>query len=126
MTSANDELPRDEGDEVDAGSEETLGRDEVRLVSLRTGEDGRPRQALVLLGRDGKPRGYLNRCKHLPIPLDTARGTFLTRDGRYLMCKTHGAIFQRDDGLCIGGPCEGASLDRVEVVQRDGRLWVRD
>lgn len=71
---------------------------------------GRPREALVLLDEDGRVRAYLNRCEHLPIPLDAGSREFLSRDGAHLMCGTHGALFRRDDGFCVAGPCAGRSL----------------
>ena len=41
----------------------------------------------------GKIYGYLNRCAHVPIELDWAEGEFFESSGLYLMCSTHGAIY---------------------------------
>ena len=59
---------------------------QVQVVALPRGEDKRPREALVLLGSDGEPRAYLNRCRHLPIPIDGGSRNFLTEDGEHLLC----------------------------------------
>lgn len=101
-----------------------LGFDEVRPVTLPRGKDGRPREALVLLGRDGEPRAYLNRCRHLPIPIDGGSKRYLTEDGEYLLCGTHGALYRRDDGVCIAGPCLHLSLERLTVLEENGVLYL--
>ena len=41
---------------------------------------------------------------------------------RYLVCSTHGAMFEPGTGYCVAGPCRGASLERVEVRESDGRV----
>ena len=40
---------------------------------------------------------------------------FLTPDRSLILCSSHGALFTRDEGLCIAGPCPGQSLRRVPV-----------
>ena len=80
---------------------------------------------------DGKPFGYLNRCAHVPMELDWVEGQFFESSGFYLMCATHGAIYEPDTGKCVGGPCRGARLRAVEVEERDtpeGRavFWLAD
>jgi nitrite reductase/ring-hydroxylating ferredoxin subunit len=68
---------------------------------------------------DGKPHGYLNRCAHVPMELDWNEGQFFESSGLYLMCATHGAIYEPDTGKCVGGPCRGARLRPVTVEERD-------
>ncbi|KNH09180.1 Ferredoxin, 2Fe-2S [Candidatus Burkholderia brachyanthoides] len=83
---------------------------------------------------DGKPYGYLNRCAHVPMELDWVEGQFFESSGLYLMClmcATHGAIYEPDTGKCVGGPCRGARLRQIEVVEREtpeGRavFWLPD
>lgn len=98
----------------------------VKAVALSNDEDGKPREALVLLGDDGQPKAYLNRCKHLPVPIDAGSREFLTEDSMYLLCSTHGALYHRDDGMCVMGPCEDEALESLPVVEEDGELYVRD
>lgn len=98
--------------------------DDVRAVTLPRGSDGRPREALVLRGADGEPRAYLNRCRHLPVPIDGGSKQYLTRGGEYLICGTHGALFRRDDGMCIAGPCLNLALETVQVLEENGMLYV--
>lgn len=95
----------------------------VRVVSLQRDEHGRPREALVLLDERGEVRAYLNRCEHLPIPLDGGSREFLSEDGSHLRCGTHGALFRREDGLCVVGPCKDESLLSLPIrIGDDG--WV--
>jgi len=96
----------------------------VTPIQLPRGDDRRPREALVMLGSDGEPRAYLNRCRHLPVPIDGGSKQYLTKGGEYLLCGTHGALFRRDDGMCIAGPCLNLALERVTLVEESGLLYL--
>lgn len=67
--------------------------------------------------------GYLNRCAHVPIELDWAEGEFFEGSGLYLMCATHGAIYEPDSGRCAGGPCRGGRLHPITVAEQDGEIF---
>jgi len=95
-------------------------------VPLAPDAEGRPREAIVLRDGRGVPRAYVNLCKHLPIPLDAGSRDFIAVDGTHLLCGTHGALYRREDGLCVDGPCEGESLDALELVDDDGQLVLLD
>jgi nitrite reductase/ring-hydroxylating ferredoxin subunit len=110
--------------QVRVGALNEIRAGEVLVVALPRGEDRRPREALVLLGSDGEPRAYLNRCRHLPIPLDAGSREFLTHDGEHLLCGTHGALYQRDDGVCVAGPCLHLALDKITIVEENGVLYL--
>ena len=92
---------------------DTLERGEVRIAPLPRPKQGPPREALVLRDHAGELRVYLNRCQHLPIPLDGGSRRFLSADGSHLECGTHGALYRLDNGHCVDGPCEGESLERI-------------
>ena len=96
----------------------------VLPCALPPGSDRRPREALLLLGSDGEPRAYLNRCRHLPIPIDSGSRQFLTKDGKHLLCGTHGALYQLDDGMCVAGPCLHLTLERLPIEIDQGELFV--
>jgi nitrite reductase/ring-hydroxylating ferredoxin subunit len=68
-----------------------------------------------LINDRGSFHAYVNRCRHMPTPLDFIRDQFVSEDGRYLMCYTHGALYERGTGLCVSGPCQGESLYRLPV-----------
>ena len=72
---------------------------------------------------DGKVYGYLNRCAHVPIELDWAEGEFFESSGLYIMCSTHGAIYTPESGRCVGGPCRGAALRVIKVVEQEGQVY---
>jgi nitrite reductase/ring-hydroxylating ferredoxin subunit len=67
--------------------------------------------------------GYLNRCAHVPIELDWNEGQFFESSGLYLMCATHGAIYDPETGRCAGGPCRGGRLRPLSVLERDGKIY---
>lgn len=73
------------------------------------------RVAGFLVNEGGRFHAYVNRCRHMATPLDFIRDQFLSEDGQYLMCYTHGALYERGSGLCISGPCKGESLYRLPV-----------
>ena len=72
----------------------------------------------------GKLAAYENVCRHIPMALDSGDGDFFTRDGTHIICATHGATYEPLTGLCIRGPCEGASLKPLAVETRDGFVEV--
>lgn len=63
----------------------------------------------------GRVHAYLNRCAHKLTELDWEPGEFFDAERRYLVCATHGALYDPESGLCVAGPCRGASLVRVPV-----------
>ena len=67
--------------------------------------------------------GYLNRCAHVGVELDW-EGSFFTRAGDLIMCARHGATYQPDTGLCVGGPCRTAASRRW-MQERDGAVYWR-
>ena len=108
----------------------------IRIATLEEIEEGktikfsfkrgeRPLEGFV--GRfKGKLFAYENTCRHIPISLDYGDNRFFTNRGDALMCQTHGAIYEPDTGLCTRGPCAGASLFPLEVVEEDGVLWFEE
>ena len=85
----------------------------------------RPMEGFV--GRfNGTLFAYENTCRHIPISLDYGDNRFFTNQGDALMCQTHGAVYEPDTGLCTRGPCAGASLCPLAVVEEDGVLWFEE
>ncbi len=105
----------------------------VRVADLAPGrtakftweEGGRRRQGFVVNYR-GTVRAYVNECAHIPMGLDWFENEFFDEDGRYLVCATHGALYEPDTGYCVSGPPCGASLDplRVEVEGEEVVVYV--
>jgi len=72
-----------------------------------------------LFRADGRIWAMENRCPHAGHELNLQPNEFLTSDGELLMCRSHGARFRVEDGLCVLGPCPGAALRSfaVDVVE---------
>jgi nitrite reductase/ring-hydroxylating ferredoxin subunit len=71
---------------------------------------------------DGAVHAYANRCPHLGVELDWQPGEFFEGTGLYLVCSTHGALFEPTSGFCIAGPCRGASLEKIPVAEMGERI----
>jgi nitrite reductase/ring-hydroxylating ferredoxin subunit len=67
----------------------------------------------------GQVHAYLNRCSHVAMELDWQPNHFFDDTGRWLLCGTHGAVYQPDTGFCAGGPCRGG-LVKIGLTERDG------
>ncbi|AKJ31144.1 Rieske (2Fe-2S) protein [Caldimonas brevitalea] len=72
---------------------------------------------------DGRPVAYVNRCAHVPVEMDWQPNQFLDDSGDWIICSIHGALYDPRDGHCVGGPCRGEGLIRVEVDERDGKVY---
>ena len=66
---------------------------------------------------------YLNVCRHESLPLDFGDAHFFDEQADALVCCNHGARYRPDTGECIEGPCVGARLTPLRLVERDGALW---
>jgi len=85
-------------------------------------EHGRPQRAFVLRV-DGVPRGWLNRCLHVPVEMDWNPGEFLDSERRYILCSIHGAAYDPTHGQCVGGPCGRGRLTPVTVQEEAGQVY---
>jgi len=65
----------------------------------------------------GEVFAFVNRCPHLGTQLDWQEGEFFDVGGLYLVCSTHGALFEPRSGSCVAGPCVGAALERLAIVE---------
>jgi nitrite reductase/ring-hydroxylating ferredoxin subunit len=87
--------------------------------SVRLGEQ--PVAAFVVRF-GGVARAYLNVCAHRWVELDWEQGRFFDADGRWLMCSTHGALYDPVTGGCVGGPCRGAGLTALPLREQHGEV----
>ncbi|MEI6760224.1 MAG: Rieske 2Fe-2S domain-containing protein [Betaproteobacteria bacterium] len=67
----------------------------------------------------GEVHAYLNRCAHVAMEMDFQPNQFFDRSGDWLICATHGALYQPQTGQCRGGPCRGG-LVKIALSERDG------
>lgn len=91
----------------------------IRFPVTVGGEDG----TAFVVRYGEQPRAFLNRCAHLPMELDWTEGEFFESSGLYLMCATHGALYEPDTGKCAGGPCKGGRLHPIQVLERDHQIF---
>jgi phosphoglycolate phosphatase len=73
---------------------------------------------------DGQVKAFVNRCAHISIELDWQHGQFFDDQGLYLVCSTHGAMYDPADGRCISGPCAGKNLICVPAREVNGQVQV--
>ena len=66
----------------------------------------------------------MNRCAHVPVELDSLPGKFFDLTRHLLICSVHGAHYDPRNGRCVMGPCKGAALRRLKVVEDDGCVYL--
>jgi nitrite reductase/ring-hydroxylating ferredoxin subunit len=70
----------------------------------------------------GRVHAYVNECRHQSSELDWEHGEFFDPGKLYLVCASHGALYEPDTGLCVAGPCRGKKLAMIAVDERDGNV----
>ena len=83
---------------------------------------GEPVRAFALRF-EGSVVAYLNRCLHVPVEMDWRPGEFLDSDKRFILCSTHGAAYEPQDGRCVAGPCGRGRLTALQVSEIDGQVY---
>ncbi len=94
-----------------------------RGVRFEVQREGQTQQAFVVRFR-GLPRAYLNQCGHVPVELDWQEGEFFDDSRLYLICSTHGALYDPTSGRCMAGRCTGRGLKPLCVEEREGRIYL--
>lgn len=74
----------------------------------------------LLVRTGGAVHAYVNRCPHAGHPLNFRPHDFLTPDGRLIVCRSHGAVFEKSTGFCVAGPCAGDMLKRLPIEVSEG------
>jgi nitrite reductase/ring-hydroxylating ferredoxin subunit len=72
----------------------------------------------------GQAHAFINQCAHVPVELDWQQGDFFDLTRHYLICATHGAHYEPVSGKCVMGPCKGRSLQPLDIVERDGGIYL--
>jgi len=91
----------------------------IRLFETEVGGVARP--CVLVRGTSGF-RAFVNTCAHRDRPVALGVGP-LEPDGT-LLCDAHGARYELDLGECVEGPCLGERLRRVELTEREGRVFL--
>lgn len=92
-------------------------------VRFTTERYGRTEPAFAVRYR-GRVFAYYNRCAHVPTELDWNAGEFFDSSGLYLICATHGALYDPASGACLLGRCSGRGLEALAVFERDGNVYL--
>ncbi len=98
-----EDIPDGGGHEVSFGS----GPEPFRVLLIRLGD---------------RVLAYHNCCPHFFQPLNYEPQVFHVYDREYLMCAHHTALFRVQDGYCFAGPCTGARLSAIPVVNEQGTI----
>ena len=86
--------------------------------------DGAPEERGFAVRCNGQVHAYVNECPHVGTELDWQPGEFFDIAGLYLVCSTHGALFEPGTGYCVAGPCRGATLRPLAIRERDGQVYL--
>ncbi|NQV98920.1 MAG: Rieske (2Fe-2S) protein [Rhodospirillales bacterium] len=89
---------------------------------IETPDDGK--RSVIAVRQADTVHAYVNSCPHIGAPLDFQPGQFLNRNRTHIMCSTHGALFQIEDGLCIAGPCTDKSLEPLTTKTTGTEVWL--
>jgi nitrite reductase/ring-hydroxylating ferredoxin subunit len=101
---------------------EKAGASAERAVPFSFVRRGERLGGFVVVTESG-PRAYVNRCPHVPYPLDFGDGDVL-HEGQ-IVCVNHGARFDTKTGACLWGPARGRGLERLEVEDAGAQWRVR-
>ena len=97
--------------------------DELEDPGSREFRVGR-RERMFVVKKEGEVFAYMNLCPHQGTVLDWKPNTFLTTELDYIMCATHGALFEIEDGACVLGPCPGDVLEKVEIEVAEDTIFL--
>ena len=108
----------------------TVGNAEVRLCGSDALQEsgiglrfevvaGGNRCPAFAIRHGGQVHAYLNRCAHVAMEMDFQPNQFFDSSGNWLVCATHGALYQPQTGQCRGGPCRGG-LIKITLSEQDG------
>ncbi len=78
----------------------------------------------IVVRFDAGARAYVNRCPHIGTPLELFAHNFLDETRQQLVCVTHGARFNVDDGVCTSGPCIADKLRALEIDVQGGEVFL--
>ena len=85
--------------------------------------DGASRLSLIVQRHQGQIVVFENSCPHAGTPLNLVGDRFMNLSEEQLICRTHGALFCPESGLCTAGPCKGQYLRKVQTKIQGGGLY---
>lgn len=95
-------------------------------IRFRARRNGREVEAFAIRF-EGEVRAFVNACTHRAVELDLGRGEFFHPNGKLLLCRAHGAMFDPVTGACAGGMCaRSTALQSLHVVEEGGWIYVME
>jgi nitrite reductase/ring-hydroxylating ferredoxin subunit len=67
-------------------------------------------------------QAYLNRCAHIAMEMDYQPDRFFDESGKWLLCATHGAVYEPSTGQCVEGPCR-KNLVKIDLSETDSKVY---
>ncbi len=98
-------------------------RFEVQVKQATHGGLSAPTLPAFAVKHGGQVYAYLNQCAHVAMEMDWQAGQFFDFDAQYIMCATHGALYEPATGRCIAGPCVGKQLKPIALHYYDQTLY---
>ncbi len=80
----------------------------------------------LLVRFNGLCYAYINRCVHMPRPLDCEKDLVFDHSGLYLRCSMHGIVYKPETGASVSTMCEGEQLKSVQIYEADGEVGIAD
>ena len=93
------------------GPMSTLTKERARIVSIS--DSTPPRQSVLVVLSSVGVRAYWNMCQHVPTPLGDETTELISEDA--IVCRSHGARYTLENGVCFLGPCRGKWLEPVDI-----------
>ena len=90
-----------------------------QVLEFRFGGDSPFAFRMFIYNDQGNFRAFRNSCPHFDVPLNHLPEELFSPDGRFFVCMTHNAQFDKHSGLCVAGPCAGEALESIPL-RRDG------
>jgi nitrite reductase/ring-hydroxylating ferredoxin subunit len=87
--------------------------------------EGREEECL-LVRFHGTCYAYINRCVHMPRPLDCEKDLVFDHSGQYLRCSMHGIVYTPETGTSVSTMCEGEKLRSVSIYEENGEVGFAD
>lgn len=81
-------------------------------------------QSVFLIRADDSIKAYINSCPHTGAKLNWEPARFLDSENLYIQCSIHGAIFEKNSGVCLHGPCINQSLTPVDLLIENDKVYL--
>ena len=94
-------------------------------LKLKLVFEGHDEECLLIRFR-GRCYAYINRCVHMPRPLDCEKDRVFDRSGLHLRCSMHGIVYTPETGTSVSALCEGERLRTVFIYEENGEVGIAD